>query len=141
MNINFGSQKFQNVEVPVLWGNRAILQDGEGKISIISLEGETAKIEVLGNKPAPNITYEIIDNGFKVIENEIEFYIFYPEKNTISGLAVKLPECEINDNEIRVGTNYFSGNMFYGFGVGIIVSENGIGMGAPLPEKLAKLIV
>lgn len=141
MNINFGSQLFQNIEVPLLWGNRAVLQDKAGGISIISLEGETAKIEVLGSKPAPNIAYEIVDNGYKIIDNEIELYVFYPEKNIISGLALKLPECEINDNEIRVGTSKFTGNTFYGFGVGIIVSENGVGMGAPLPEKLSKLVV
>ena len=141
MNINFGSQIFQNVEIPILWGDRAILQDKDGKISIISLAGEIAKIEILGNKPAPNITYEIVDGGYKIIDEQIELYIFYPEKNTISGLSIMLPDCEINENEIRIGTNKFVGNMFHGFGIGIIVSENGIGMGSPLPEKLAKLVI
>lgn len=59
----------------------------------------------------------------------------------MTGLSLKLPECEIQRTGIRVGCNMFSGNMVMGFGVGIVVDERGIGMGAPLPEGLAKLVV
>lgn len=141
MNLNMGSQKFENVEIPLLWGKRAILEDKKGRISIISLEGAKAVIEVLGDKPAPNIQYELIDDGFKIIIDGQELYSYDPGRRIITGLSLKLPECEIQSTGIRVGTNMFSGNIIMGFGVGIVVDERGIGMGAPLPEGLAKLVV
>ena len=58
---------------------------------------------------------------------------------TITGISLKLPECEIQEAGIRIGTNSFSGNTIMGFGVGIIVDETGFGMGVSLPEALAKL--
>lgn len=141
MNLNMGSQSFENVEIPLLWGRRAILQDAKGRISIISLDGDEAVIEVLGDKPAPNIQYELIDDGFKIIVDEEELYTYDPSRKVVTGLVLKLPECEIQSSGIRVGTNMFSGNMVVGFGVGIVVDERGMGMGAPLPEGLAKLVV
>lgn len=141
MNLNMGSQAFENVEIPLLWGKRAILEDKKGRISIISLEGTEAVIEVLGSKPAPNIQYEPIKDGFKIIVNGRELYSFDSGRRIITGLSIKLPECEIQPTGIRVGSNMFSGNMVSGFGVGIVVDERGIGMGAPLPAGLANLVV
>lgn len=141
MNLNMGSQVFENVEIPLLWGKRAVLEDKKGMISIISLEGEKAVIEVLGDKPAPNIQYELIEDGFKIVIDGQELYSFDPVKRTITGLSLNLPECEIQSSGIRVGGSTFSGNVIVGFGVGIVVDERGIGMGAPLPEGLAKLVV
>lgn len=141
MNLNMGSQVFQNVQIPLLWGKRAVLQDEKGRLSIISLEGSEPEIEILGDKPAPGIKYELIKGGFKIYKDNAELYAFYPEKKIISGLSIKLPECEVGNNGTRIGTNMFSGNMVVGFGVGIVVDERGIGMGAPLPPDLAKLKV
>ena len=141
MNLNMGNQSFENVEIPLLWGKRAILEDKKDRISIISLEGAEAVIEVLGSKPSPNIQYELIEDGFKVIVNGQDLYSFDPVRRIITGLSLKLPEIEIQDSGIRVGSNMFSGNIVMGFGVGIVVDERGVGMGAPLPEGLAKLVV
>jgi hypothetical protein len=141
MNLNMGNQRFENVEIPLLWGKRAILEDKKGRISIISLEGVNAVIEVLASKPAPDIQYELIKDGFKIIVMEQELYSFNPGKRIITGLLLKLPECEIQKTGIRIGSNMFSGSMITGFGVGIVVDERGIGVGAPLPEGLAKLVI
>lgn len=141
MNLRMGSQNFNNVEIPLLWGKRAILEDKKGKISIISLEGNEAVLEVLGNEPAPNMQYELIKDGFKIIIDGQELYGFDPDRRLITGLSLKLPECEIKSTGIRVGNNMFSGNTFIGFGIGIVINEQGIGMGAPLPQGLAKLVV
>ncbi len=140
MNLNIGSQSFINVEIPLLWGKRAILEDKKGRISIISLEGPEAELEVLGNKPAPNIQYEIVSDGFKIIRSDEEVYSFNPESRTITGLSLKLPEIEIGQDAIKIGSNVFSGNVVSGSSVGIVVDERGIGMGAPLPEGLARLV-
>jgi hypothetical protein len=141
MNMNMGNQIFENVEIPLLWGKRAILEDKKGRVSIISLGGTEAFLEVLGSKPAPSIQYELIKDGFKIIVNGQELYSFDPERRIITGLSLNLPEIEIQRTGIRVGSNMFSGNKVGGFGVGIVVDERGIGMGAPLPEGLAKLVV
>lgn len=42
-------------------------------------------------------------------------------------------------SEIRVATNIFGGNMASGFGVGISVTESGIGLGRQVPPGLAEL--
>lgn len=141
MNIEMGGQKFENVEIPLLWGKRAILEDKKGRISIISLERKEAVIEILGDKPAPDIQFELVGDGFKIIIDGQVLYIFYPDKRIISGISLDLPECEIQNSGIRVGSNVFSGNRVVGFDVGIVVDERGISMGAPLPDGLAKLII
>ena len=140
MNLKMGSQNFINVQIPLLWGQRAVLEDNEKRISIISLEGNKAKIEILADKPAPDIEYEIIDEGgIKIFSGGKTLYSYSPKIRTITSISLKLPECEIQDSGIRVGTNVFSGCTVMGGGVGIIVDETGFGMGAPLPEALAKL--
>lgn len=141
MNLNMGSQKFEDVKIPLLWGKRAILEDKTGRISIILLDGTKAVLEVLGNEPAPNIQYELIEGGFKVILNGQELYSFNKERRVIKGLSQKLPECEIQGGSIRIGSNILSGNKAVGFGVGIAVYEQRIVMGTDLPEGLARLVV
>lgn len=142
MNLNMGSQQFNNIEIPLLWGKRAVLEDKKGVISIILLEGANASIEVLGDKPAPNVQYELIEDGFKIIQDGKDLYSFDSKKHIITGISLNLPECEVKSNGIRIGTNMFSGNTVMGYGVGIFVDEQGgMGMGAPLPEGLAKLVI
>ncbi len=141
MNLNMGSQKFEDVKIPLLWGKRAILEDKSGRISIILLDGKKAVIEVLGNEPAPNIQYEPTEDGFKVILNGQELYSFNKERRVIKGLSQRLPECEIQGGGVRIGSNILSGNKEIGFGVGVVVYEQRIVMGADLPEGLARLVV
>lgn len=141
MNLNMGSQTFVDVEIPLLWGKRAIVQDKQGRISVIDLSSSEAKLEIVGDKQAPGVEYKLNIEGFSILEGDKELYSYNPEEKTLTGIALNLPECQIGSSEIRVGTNTFSGNIVVGFGVGIVVSEAGIGMGAPLPPNLAKLVV
>jgi len=141
MNLNIGSQRLEGVKILLIWGKRAILEDKTSRISIILLDGAKSVLEVLRNKPAPNIQYELIKDGFKVILNGQELYSFDKNRRIIKGLSRKLPECEIQSSGIRVGSNILSGNKGIGFGVGITVYEQRIIMGLPLPEGLAKLVV
>ncbi len=141
MNLNMGSQRFEGVKILLIWGKRAILEDKTSRISIILLDGAKAVLEVLGNKPAPNIQYELIEDGFKVILNGQELYSFDKKRRIIKGLSRKLPECEIQSSSIRIGSNILSWDKDIGFGVGIAVYEQRIVMGLPLPEGLAKLVV
>jgi len=143
MNIQMGSQVFSDVAIPLLWGTRAILQDKKGRISIIDLSGTNAKLEVLGDKPAPNIEFRPISGGvIEILQDGNPLYAFDSGNKTIHGLTLRLPECQISNNATRIGTNLFQNNMISGFGVGIMVMEDGgIALGGPLPAGLAKLCI
>ena len=128
--------------VPLLWGTRAVIQDKQGRISIIDLSGNEAKLEVLGDRAAPGAEFIPNIEGITIVDRGKELYSFNPEAKIIRGISLNLPECEINADRIRVGTATFAGNMVTGLGVGIVVSDDGgIGMGDRLPPNLARLVV
>ena len=141
MNINIGGQSFIGVQIPILWGTRAILQDKENRISVIDLSDTEARVEILGDKPAKGMEYSLNIDGFTLLKKGIEIYKYNPSDKLLSSIGLKLPECQISSQEIRIGTSTFSGNVVSGSGVGIFVSEHGMGMGGPIPPNLAKLIV
>lgn len=140
MNLRMGSQLFLNVEVPILWGTRAILQDPEDRLTIIDLAGERAKLEVIEDEPAPEVSYAPRVEGFVIMDsNNTELYKVNPRAKSITPVSLNLPPIAISHDAIRVGTNTFQSNMVSGSQVGIMVTENGIGIGGPLPHGLAAL--
>jgi len=141
MNLRMGSQVFRDVTIPILWGTRAVLQDKRGRISIVDLSGPQAKLEILGDQPAPNVEFRPISGGaIEILNDGTSLYAFDAQTKTIRGITLRLPECEMTDNGIRVGTNRFQNNMISGFGVGIMIMEDGgIAVGGPLPPGLARL--
>lgn len=141
MNLNMGNQIFEDVRIPLLWGKRAILEDKTGRISIILLDGNNAVLEVLGNEPTSNIQYITKEDGFKVIRNGQELYSFDKKRRVITGHSQKLPECEIRDGSIRIGSNVLSRSKAIGFGVDVEVYEQRIVMGNSLPKGLARLVM
>lgn len=141
MNIQMGSQYFHDVAIPVLWGTRAILQDKKGRLSVIDLSGEKARLEVLGDQPAPGAEFEPTLGGFIILSGGAELYSYSPTEKVLQGLSLKLPECQVQPSWIRIGTNRFSGNAVAGYGVGIAVTEHSIALGAPLPSGLARLSI
>ena len=139
MNLRMGSQLFMNVQIPLLWGARAIVQDAHGHLSVVDLSGESAHVEVLADEPAPGVEFRPRVDGVVILQNGLELYSYNPREKTLSGLSLGLPEVQISATGTRIGTNWFSGNVVTGYGVGIAVSKEGISLGAPLPPKLAKL--
>jgi hypothetical protein len=137
-----GSQLFVDVQIPLLWGTRAILQDSEERLSVIDLAGEQATLEVLEDEPAKGIPYAPSVEGFVIMNDKgTELYKVSPIAKSISGISLKLLPVTISRDAIRVGTNTFQSNMVSGFGVGISVTETGIGLGSPVPPGLAALRV
>jgi len=135
-----GSQVFANVDVPLLWGSRAILEDKKGRVTVIDLSGDVAKIEILGDLPAPGVEFRPLSGDLVEILNVGKpLYSYAPATKTLRSVTLNLPECQLSESGTRVGTNRFSNNAIVGFGVGLAVSENGIAMGAPMPPGLAKL--
>ncbi len=141
MNLKMGSQVFVDVQVPLLWGTRAVVQDKAGRLSVINLAGDAAKLEILGDKPAPGVAFLPTIDGYTILSNDKQLYTYNPKEKTLTSINLGLPECQIKPWEIRVGSSVFSGNTIMGFGVGIAVRESGIAIGSPLPPGLAKLIV
>jgi hypothetical protein len=136
-----GSQIFQDVQIPLLWGTRAVVQDREGRLSVIDLSGPTARPEIIGDQPAPGIAFVPTVDGFRIKHDGTDLYTYNPRDKILTGLALRLPECQISATETRIGRGRFSGNTFFAAGVGIAVSESGLSIGASLPPGLAELIV
>ena|SRR5437667_12907187 len=141
MNLHMGSQIFRDVQIPLLWGDRAIIQDKSGRLSVIDLSGENARPEIVADEPAPNIPYRPTVEGLIVLKDGKELYSYNSEEKQLTSISLGLPECQITSEQIRVGSSQFSGNVISGFGVGIVVTRRGIKMGAALPAGLAKLVV
>lgn len=141
MDIQMGSHTFRNVEIPVLWGTRAILQDRRGRLSVIDLAGPEAKAEIIGGEPAPGVEFRPISDGFKIIRQGDTLYSFSKDENSIRGILLKLPPLQIQKDGIRVGTNRFQHNVVAGAGVGLAITETSVSMGAALPEQLARLVI
>lgn len=142
MNLRMGSHAFLNVQVPLLWGTRAVVQDPQGRLSIINLAGPRANLEVLEDEPAQGVSYAPRVDGFVIMDADgTELYKVNPTAKSIESLSLNLLPVTISREFIRVGTNTFQGNMVSGFGVGISVTEQGIGLGGPLPPGLAALQV
>ena len=141
MNLKMGSQYFRDVQIPLLWGERAVLQDSEGRLSVIDLSGSRAFLEILADEPAPGVKYLPRADGVVIVAEGRELYAYNSKERLLSSISLGLPECQITPSTTRVGTNQFSDNVIAGFGVGIHVTSNGIAMGAPLPPGLAKLVV
>jgi hypothetical protein len=140
MNITIGSNTFIEVEIPLLWGSRAVLQDPEQRVSVVNLSEEEAQLEILGDQPAPGVEYLPTHSGFEIIVDGKPLYSYNPDEKLLTSIALgRLPDCQILPNGVIVGTNRFMGNTAIGFGVGLAVSEDSIRFAAPLPKGLAKL--
>ncbi|MDD1748640.1 MAG: hypothetical protein LUO89_02080 [Methanothrix sp.] len=141
MNIQMGGQVFTNVQIPLLWGSRAVVQDAQGRLSIIDLSGSRARLEIVGDKPAPGIEFRPQLEGYEILDHKNPLYNYNPSEKLLKSISLGLPDCQVGPNAIRVGTNMFSGNIVSGYGVGIVVTDKGIGMGAPIPKALAEFLV
>jgi hypothetical protein len=142
MDLEIGGNAFHNVIVPVLWGTRAVLQDSEGRLSVIDLRGDKAVLEIVGDKPAPNIEYVPMSGDvYEIMRDGKPVYMYTPHGRILWSTELELPSLEIGDDEVRVGSNVFRGSTVSGSEVGIAVTEQGSTMACPLPERLGDLIV
>ena len=140
MKLVVAGNVFDQVEVPVLWGKRAILQDRKQRLSVVDLSGLFAQLEILGDKPAPGARYSLTLDGFAILGKDgTELYQYSPTRRTLTDSTLGLLDLQLSENTIRIGTNTFSNNIMHGFAVGLVVDGQGIAVGAPLPPGLARL--
>jgi hypothetical protein len=141
MDFRISGQFLSNVRVPVLWGSRAILRDGEGHISIVNLEGDSACLEVIDDRPAAGANVSPQIDGYVILDGEHRhLYSVNPTTKSLTPIVLGLPPVTFGERELRLGMNVFDLNMV-GVGVGILVTESGIVLGGPLPLVLGKLRV
>lgn len=141
MRARFGSQIFENVSIPVLWGKRAVIGHPSGALSIVSLADSEAKPEIIGDAPASLISFSEQEDGYVIYAEDTPQYFYSPARRLIRDLTGRLPDCTIRNNEITIGTNRISGSMISGFGVGVGITEQGFFIGGPIPEGLAPLVL
>ena len=141
MDLMMGSQAFKDVDIPLLWGSRAILADKQARLSVIDLHGPAPKLEIIGDEPGPGIEFSPTIDGFEVLDEGAALYTYNRNEKILTSIGLNLPECQISPLGTRIGTIFFSGNVFVGPGVAIKVDEEGMSMGAPLPPDLAKLVI
>jgi hypothetical protein len=141
MNLQMGNQTFVNVDVPLLWGDRAVIQDEKGHLSVIDLSCERGRIEVLADEPAPGVSFYPRVDGIVILQNGTELYNYNPQEKTLSSISLDLPEVQISPSGTRVGSSQFTGNIVSGRPVGIAVRKDGIAFGSTLPAGLAKLMI
>lgn len=141
MRARFGSQIFENVSIPVLWGKRAVIGHPGGALSIINLADSEAKPEIIGDTPGTMVSFSEQEDGYVIYVDDSPQYFYSPTRKLLRDLTGRLPDCTIRDNEITIGTNRISGSMISGTGVGVGISEQGFFIGGPIPEGLAPLVL
>jgi hypothetical protein len=50
MNLQMGDQVFVNVQIPLLWGEKAIIQDEHNRLSVLDLSGARTPIELFADE-------------------------------------------------------------------------------------------
>jgi hypothetical protein len=141
MNLKIGSQTFEHVDIPLLWGTRAVVGHSNGALSIICLDGMAALSEVIADKPAVEVEYSERDDGYVILREGIGAYFFSSSMKLLRDLSGYLPECQISTDGIRVGNSRIQRAPVMGSQVGIGVTEQGFFVGGPVPPGLAPLLV
>jgi len=141
VDIRLGENTFVDVQIPLLWGSRAISQDRNGCLSVVDLSEGAIKVEIIGDKPVPGVPCMATGGGYDVLSDGDPLYHYNPVSKTLTSISLGLPTCQVGPGYVRVGGSLFSGNMMMGTGVGIAVTENGTQIGASLPPVLEALVV
>jgi hypothetical protein len=141
MDFRIDGQFFSNVRVPLLWGSRAILRDGQGHLSIVNLESTSPRLEVIDDKPASGANVVPTTDGYVILDGEGgHLYSVNPTTRSLTPIGLRLPPVTFGERELRLGAHVFEVNMV-AVGVGILATESGIALGGPLPLLLGQLRV
>src|SRR5436853_7874828 len=133
MNFRICGHFFFNVRVPLLWGSRAVLRDAHGHLSIVDISGGSPTIEVVDDRPAADGQVLRTRDGFVILDREgNQLYSLNVETKSLVPIALRLPTVTFGERDLSLGPNVFALNMV-GVEIGIVVSEDGLELGGPLP--------
>lgn len=150
--INIGSNKFDQVEIPLVFEDRYFLieeQNGNDLWTVLTFADGNPVVEILRNEPQQNALSTASKNptGIVTIADPNTGAFLYKlrpgSKNSsiFGSMNGQETEIKITDREIRIGTNVIQKSMIVGSPVGIKVGKNGtIDIGTKLPPEFQKLV-
>jgi hypothetical protein len=139
MDIRLGKLVLRDVQIPLLWGSRAISQDRDGHLTVMDMS-QGVEIEIMGDRPVPGVQTVAGEHGFDVLRKGKPLYHYDPEQKTLSSIDLDLPDCQVGQRFVRVGATTFGANTITGFEAAIMVTADATWVGAPLPPKLQRLL-
>ena len=150
--INIGSNKFEQVAVPLIFEDRYFLLESTGAKDVWTVftfvNGEPV-IEIMKNVPQKNSLTEVTTNPAGIITvadlktNNFLYKIRPGSKDSsiFGAIQGNEKEIKITDKEIRFGGIKASNNIIMGLPVGIIIKKDGSSaIGSTLPAEFRKLI-
>jgi hypothetical protein len=140
VDLKLASHSLQDVRIPVLWGNRAIVQERDGALSVIDVGGWMPRLEILRNQPAPGIGFRFTWGGFQIMSYPSDVYEFNIREKTFSSQTFGLPDVQIDEFYVRVGTQIYPNFGGVEGAVGIHVMPSGVQLGAPMPFPLFSIV-
>lgn len=139
VNLKIDSHSLQDIRIPVLWGDRAIIQESNNRLSVIDTGGLKPTLEVLRNQPAPGVGFIPTMFGFQVLRSP-DTYQFNVQEGTFSTQTLGLPDVQLDEFYIRVEAEIYP-NLGAFESVGILqVTPDGNKFGVPMPFALSRLI-
>ncbi len=140
MDIRVGNRVLKDVDVPLLWGNRAVIQHRLGNLSVIDLGSRPARLEILEDQPAPGVSFAPTISGFRILASPDGPYNYNPKDRTLASWSGNLPDCQIDEQYVRVGESVLGRSATFGADVGPRVTSNRVIFELSLPAELAELI-
>ncbi len=150
--INIGSNKFENVAIPLIFQDRYFLLEQEGDqdvFTVFTFHKGQPTIEVLKNEPVENPITKTEKNatGIITVSDPISGAFLYKirpgskDSSIFGTMGAKEEEIRIRDREITFRGNVFSENMFINIPVGIHIGKDGsVGLGAQFPPEFMQLL-
>ncbi len=140
MDLIINSHSFQNIRIPVIWGERAIVQEPNTILSVIDIGDVMPALEILRNRPAPGISFLPTRSGFQVMRSPGDLYQFNVEERTFSTQTLGLADVQIDDFYIRVGTQVYPNLDGFEAAGRLQVTPDDVKVGVPMPFALFRLI-
>jgi hypothetical protein len=141
MDLTIGDLELKDVGIPVIWGSRAIAQGSDRRLSVINLSSTPERLEILADQPAPGVNFVPILGGFRILAFREGGYDYNKNERTLTSPGGELPDCQIDDQYVRVGTEVFPKSTDYLTDAILTVSSNNVGITTQIPHGLRKLVV
>jgi hypothetical protein len=140
MNLVLPNYSFHDAWIPVLWGDRAIVEERSGTLSVIAIENFFPSLEIVRDQPAPGVNFSIIWGGFQIMRFPNVIYQFNVREKLFTSQTLGLPEVQIAQSYVRVGAEIYPNFSNFDGLVGVQVTPNGVQVGALLPMPLMGLV-
>lgn len=141
MDMQLAGAHFSGVQIPLLWGKFAVLAHGDGRLSVVDLSRDQARVLILADHPAPGVEYSEQEDGCVIYGDAGPVFFFSGQRKLLRDVTGELPECRIAADHIRIGASTVKLGMIRGFPVGIAIGEGSLVVGAQMPAGLAPLVL